>query len=120
MHELSIAQSIVDIIGQYVSAEQRHCVRSVKVRIGDLAGVVPDSLVFCFSAVTGNTPLASAVLDIDHVPYRLSCASCGRESTTEPGLALCPACGSTRTRILSGTELQVVTIDLDDVPAEQS
>lgn len=118
MHELSIAQSIVDIIGQYVPAERRSCVRSVRVRVGDLAGVVPDSLVFCFTAVTSDTPLAPAVLDIEHVPYRIACTACGAESATEPGLALCPACGSTHTRMVSGTELQVLTIDLDDEPVE--
>jgi len=114
MHELSIAQSIVDIIGQYVPQQNRHTVRSVKVRIGDLAGVVPDSLSFCFSAITSGTPIAEALLEIEHVPYVLHCAACQSDSATEPGLAVCPRCGSRQTTILSGTELQVVTIDVDD------
>lgn len=114
MHELSIAQSIVDIIEQYVPQEHRCNVRSVKVRIGDLAGVVPDSLAFSFTAVTAGTPLASALLELEHIPFVLHCTACKTDSPTEPGLALCPRCQSTETRILSGTELQVVTIDVDD------
>jgi hydrogenase nickel incorporation protein HypA/HybF len=119
MHELSIAQGIVDIIGQYVPRAQQATVRLVRVRVGDLAGVVPDSLAFCFTAVTAGTPMADALLEIEHVPYTIRCTACGSESTTEPGLALCPLCGSTETRIIAGTELQVMTIDVDDQTPEQ-
>ncbi len=119
MHELSIAQSIVDIIDQYVPREQRHTIRSIKLRVGELSGVVPGSLAFCFTAVTAGTPMARAVLEIEHVPYVLHCAHCESDSTTEPGLALCPRCNSRQTTVRSGTELQVVTIDLDDDPPER-
>lgn len=118
MHELSIAQSIVDIAGQYVPRERHHGIRMIRVRVGDMAGVVPDSLSFCFTAVTAGTPMAAALLEIEHVPYVIHCAACTQDSTTEPGLALCPRCGSAATRILSGTELQVMTIDLDDETPE--
>jgi len=114
MHELSIAQSIVDIIEQYVPQEHRHTIRSVKVRIGDLAGVVADSLAFSFTAVTAGTPIGGALLEIEHIPFMLHCTACMSDSTAEPGLAVCPRCQSTATQILSGTELQVVAIDLDD------
>ncbi len=119
MHELSIAQGIVDIIGQYVPREQFPTVKLVRVRVGDLAGVVPDSLSFCFTAVTAGTPLAASTLEIDHVPYTIRCTACDSESTTEPGFALCPRCGSADTRIIAGTELQVVTIDVDDQTSER-
>jgi hydrogenase nickel incorporation protein HypA/HybF len=118
MHELSIAQSIVDIVGQYVPRTQFATVKLVRVRVGDLAGVVPDSLSFCFTAVTAGTPMAGALLEIEHVPYTIRCNGCTTESTTEPGLALCPQCGSTDTRIIAGTELQVMTIDVDDQTPE--
>lgn len=114
MHELSIAQSIVDIIEQHVPPHQRRNVRSVTVRVGDLAGVVPDSLAFSFTAVTAGTPIAHALLEIEHVPFVLHCNACLCDSTTEPGLALCPRCNAMDTTILSGTELLVATIDLDD------
>jgi hydrogenase nickel incorporation protein HypA/HybF len=113
MHELSIAQSIVDIVGQYVTPEQVADVRTVNVRIGALAGVVPDSLTFCFTAITAGTSLAQANLAVDFVPYRVSCTACHTTSHAEPGLALCPHCGSAETAVLSGTELQVVDIELD-------
>jgi hydrogenase nickel incorporation protein HypA/HybF len=118
MHELSIAQSIVDIVGQYVAPEQAADVSTVNVRIGALAGVVPDSLTFCFTAITAGTPLARAILAVDFVPYQVSCTVCGTTSHAEPGLALCPHCGSAETIVLSGTELQVVDIELNSVTPE--
>lgn len=118
MHELSIAQSIVDIVSQYVAPEQAADVRTVNVRIGALAGVVPDSLTFCFTAITAGTSLTRAILVVDFVPYRVSCAACRTISHAEPGLALCPHCGSAETTVLSGTELQVVDIELHSVAPE--
>jgi len=118
MHELSIAQGIVDIVGQYVAPEQTADVRTINVRIGALAGVVPDSLTFCFTAITAGTSLAHAALAVDFVPYRISCAACRTTSHAEPGLALCPHCGSAETAVLSGTELQVVDIELHSVAPE--
>jgi hydrogenase nickel incorporation protein HypA/HybF len=120
MHELSIAQSIVDIVGQYVQLAEQERVRKIAVRIGAMAGVVPDSLQFCFSAVVHNTPLESAVMEIEHTPFTVTCHACGRATESEPGLALCPACGSVDTEITSGTELQVVSIDVDEEEAGAS
>jgi len=114
MHELSIAQGIVDIVGQYVPPAEQERVRKISVRIGAMAGVIPDSLAFCFSAVIHRTPLAEAIMEIEHVPFSVSCHACNRTSETEPGIALCPLCGSVDTEIRSGTELQVVSIEVDE------
>ena len=114
MHELSIAQSIVDIVGQYVPPAEQERVRKITVRIGAMAGVVPDSLEFCFTAVIHHTALADAAMEIDYVPFMVACAACDRVSETEPGPALCPVCGSADTTVRSGTELQVVSIDVDE------
>ena len=80
MHELSIAQSIVDIVGQYVPRDRQNGIRMIRVRVGDLAGVVPDSLSFCFTAVTAGTPMAEALLEIEHVPYIIHCTACATGS----------------------------------------
>jgi hydrogenase nickel incorporation protein HypA/HybF len=114
MHELSIAQSIVEIVGSYVPPGEQEHVRKITVRIGTMAGVVPDSLEFCFAAITHHTPLADAVMEIEHVPFTVACHACGVTSETEPGLALCPHCGSLDTDVKSGTELHVVSIDVNE------
>jgi hydrogenase nickel incorporation protein HypA/HybF len=65
MHELSLANGILDIVRQYVPIERAPLVRTVRVRVGDLAGVVPDSLAWCFGAIVCDTPYERASLTID-------------------------------------------------------
>jgi hydrogenase nickel incorporation protein HypA/HybF len=114
MHELSIAQGIVDIIGQYVPEGQAADVRLVKVRVGQMAGVVPDSLDFCFGAIVNGTPLGQARLCIEETPVRSQCTACGEVFAVEGAAFLCPCCGSADVSVISGTELQVVEIELSD------
>ncbi|MBZ5496754.1 MAG: hydrogenase maturation nickel metallochaperone HypA [Acidobacteriia bacterium] len=118
MHELSIAQGIVDIIGQYVPEDQAPEVRLVKVRVGRLAGVVPDSLDFCFGAIVSGTSLGLARLAIEETPIQSRCTGCGEIFAVEGAAFLCPGCGSAEIKIISGTELQVVEIELLDRQAE--
>ena len=67
MHELSVANSILDIVCRHVPAAQGPLVRAVRVCVGDGAGVLPDSLEFCFEAIVAATPYASARLAVDRV-----------------------------------------------------
>jgi hydrogenase nickel incorporation protein HypA/HybF len=117
MHELSIAQSIIDIIHQYVPEDRAADVRLVKIRVGQLAGVVPDSLDFCFGAIVNDTTLGQARLDIEEILIQSQCLGCGNIFTVEGAYFLCPSCGSGETKVISGTELQVIEIELSDQQA---
>lgn len=114
MHELSIAQSILDIVHQSVPKEELQNVRTVRIKVGALSGVVADSLDFCFGAISSETPLSQARLSIEHVPFRVRCQTCEREFVNEIGYVVCPECGGVETTVLSGRELQVTEIELDD------
>lgn len=114
MHELSIAQSILDIVRSHVSASDLKDVRSVRVKVGEMSGVVPDSLEFSFSALVADTDLHSATLAMELIPFQIRCSTCQRVSKTEFGIVLCPVCGGTETTVVSGTELQVLDIELTD------
>jgi hydrogenase nickel incorporation protein HypA/HybF len=111
MHELSVAQSIIDIVFDHVPVSQRSLVRTVRVRVGAASGVVPESLEFCFSAVIVEGPLASATIEIESVPFVVRCGTCGAETSAESGIPICADCGAAA-EILSGTELQVKEIEL--------
>jgi hydrogenase nickel incorporation protein HypA/HybF len=112
MHELSIAQSILDIVREYVPEPRSAAVQSIKVRLGGLSGVVPESLDFCFSAITSDTSLRQAKLNIERVETQLHCGDCGETSTIEGPIFLCSKCGSPNIKLVSGTELQIVEIEL--------
>ena len=112
MHELSIAQNILDIVQEHLTPEDRHQVRTVKLKIGELAGVVPESLEFCFAAITTNTAFAGAKLEIERIPLRARCSACRTEFAVREFAFACPACGATKVDIIAGRELQVTSIDV--------
>ena len=114
MHELSVAADIFETVREYVPLSQASAARAVRVRVGDLAGVVTASLDFCFDALIAGTAYEACYLDIECVPARGECVDCARVfALTSAGVA-CPACGSLAIATLGGADLQVVDIELDD------
>lgn len=114
MHELSLAAGILDIVQHNVLAADAARVRAVRVRVGEMAGVVPDSLAFCFAAIVADTPYATAFLEIDRVPAEAACGECGCVTGLPGTQFVCPACGALGLAIRCGEELQVVDVELDD------
>lgn len=114
MHELSVAENIVEIIHQYVPAAERPLVRRVFALVGQQSGIVADSLVFGFQAITAGTDLERSTLEIDSVPFVIQCHECGKESSPELGGRICLHCQSLNTSVLSGTELRIREIETDD------
>ncbi len=113
MHELSIAQSIVEIVQQYVPSGGARSVRSVKLKIGELAGVVADSLVFGFEVTSQGTVAEGAELMIERVPIVCRCQPCGSVFEVGRYVFICPACKAASVDVIAGNELDVVELELD-------
>jgi hydrogenase nickel incorporation protein HypA/HybF len=107
VHELAIAESVVDAVVDRLGAAR---IGKVVLEIGRLSGVVPDSLLFCFDLVTDGTSLQGAVLEIVELPGRAECRSCGAEVELYDLLGLCE-CGSLDLRVLAGNELRIREVD---------
>ncbi|HEY6952950.1 MAG TPA: hydrogenase maturation nickel metallochaperone HypA [Bacteroidota bacterium] len=118
MHELSLAQNILEIVQQYVPKGQEKSVKTIKLRIGELAAVVPESLEFCFSSIVAGTLLSDSTLEIERVPFTLECRKCNSTVASRMGIVVCPRCGSEDTEVIAGTEMRVVEIELWDPVAE--
>jgi len=114
MHELGIAQNILDIVRQSVPEEQAPDVKWIRIRVGQLSGVIPDSLDFCFNILVGETNMRQAGLAIEQVPTASRCKQCGHQFQIEDTAFVCPACKSADLELISGRELQVVEIELID------
>ena len=112
MHELGIAQSILEIVQQSVPEEEKTAVRKVRIRVGQLSGVVPDSLDFCFRVVAGEMNMPQAVLDIEQLPTISRCRDCQQSFNVEEFVFVCPSCKSANLEIISGKELEIVDIQL--------
>lgn len=113
MHEMSIAQSLIDVIREEMAAAEATILRSVRLQIGRLTAIVPESLTFCFEVITKGTDLEGARLIIEAVPIKGFCKECEREFEIEEYTFICPACGSSQIKITAGEELSVVEIEVD-------
>ena len=114
MHEMSIAQSIVDIVEKELVNHEVEQLKAVNIAVGKLAAVVPEQLTFCFSMITLETSLAGAILNIREVPPGYACSTCGGEFTSGEMLIVCPECGGTNIDLTSGRELTIESIEVAD------
>jgi hydrogenase nickel incorporation protein HypA/HybF len=114
MHELSVAQNIIDIVKQNVSETDLPKVESIKLRIGEFSNIVVDSLLFSFEAITKDTGLKNLKVDIKKVPFKANCKDCGIDFTNEFMIMICPECHSKNTSVVSGEELELVEIEIND------
>jgi hydrogenase nickel incorporation protein HypA/HybF len=112
MHELGIAENILQIVRQSVPKESAADIRAVRLRVGQLSGVVPDSLSFCFDVLVNDTEMKQATLAIEQVPLISECRDCKNRFQMDDLAFSCPACQSTRLDLISGRELEVVEIEL--------
>jgi hydrogenase nickel incorporation protein HypA/HybF len=111
MHELSIAQNIVDILNDQMRIHRLSKIENVSLRVGVLRSVVIESLSFSFDVLTSGSPLEGARLQIEEVPLRGRCMECGQEVTLETWMDDCPHCRGPRMEIVSGKELDIVAIE---------
>ncbi|MFD9407473.1 hydrogenase maturation nickel metallochaperone HypA [Streptomyces sp. NPDC059989] len=121
MHEMSIAMAVVGQVEEAARAGGARAVTSVRLQVGELAGVVPDSLAFCFELACAGTVLEGAELTTESVPARARCGSCtGEWAVGMPPDLCCPGCGkATAVELLAGRELQILSVHWDDGPARR-
>jgi hydrogenase nickel incorporation protein HypA/HybF len=108
MHELALAEGIVDMVCERADGRR---VRRVTVRIGALTAVVPEAMRFCFGLAVEGTVADGAELAIDHRPGAAHCRACGLDVRLETPILLCP-CGSADLRVTGGRELQIVSMEV--------
>ena len=116
MHELSICRGIIAVasgaLGRLPPPPPR--VRSVEIRVGRLTGLVPETLGHFYALLTGEGPLAGSRLDVEEVPIRGGCPECGTSFEIDALSFTCPFCGSGMVELLSGRELEVVSLETED------
>ncbi len=108
MHELAIAESLVAAVVDK-TGEQR--VTTVRLSLGRLGGVVADALTFSFEIATLGTTLEGATLEIEAQPGRAACRDCGTTFAVDDFILLCP-CGSADVDVVSGRELQIMSVEV--------
>lgn len=115
MHELSLAHDLVEIASEAARQANVQRVTVVHLKVGALAGVVTDSLLFCYDLAAQGTPLEGSRLAIHPVPLVVKCARCeaGCELDAANGL-ICPRHGLPAASVVSGRELQIESLEYDE------
>lgn len=110
MHELSIAESVVEIAGRQADGRR---VTKVGMKVGYLRQVVPSALSFSFGLVAEGTPVEGAELEMEEIPAAGKCLECGVETQLKSFPLLCGECGEPNLEFLRGEELLVEYVEME-------
>jgi hydrogenase nickel incorporation protein HypA/HybF len=113
MHELAIAQAAIELAEQAAGGRR---VRRVTLEVGEISGVLPEALSFCFDLAAQGTLLDGAELDLCRIAGVALCEACGTEFDVSCEPAIC-ACGATSLIYVRGRELNVRSIELAEPPS---
>lgn len=112
MHELSVCQALIGQVQDVVREHRAAAVKTVNVRIGPLSGVEPDLLAQAFPLAAAGTVAEAARLVIESLPIRVRCEKCGAETAAAANRLVCGACGDWHTRLVSGDEMLLASVEL--------
>jgi len=114
MHEMSIAMSIVDIACKEAQKDGAPSISKIELDVGTLAGIMVDSLKFCYDSVCKGTLAENSELVVNEVPGKGHCIKCDHEFEIDSFMALCPKCESYKIEIMQGRELKLKAVVVDE------
>ena len=118
MHELSVCMALLEQVERIAREHHASAVERILLRIGPLSGIEASLLANAYPLAAAGTLAEHAVLDIEAAPVLVGCTDCGAESEAAPNRLLCGACGSYRTRLVSGDEMLLANLELS-VPDDE-
>ena len=113
MHEMSLCESILQIVEQQAETERYRKVKTVWLEIGALAGVEPDAMRFCFDVVMEGSVADKARLEIITVPGQAWCFQCNKNVTVAQFYDECPDCGSCQLQVNGGEQMRIKELEVE-------
>lgn len=113
MHELVIVEGILDVIIPEVKKHHAEKILSIKLKIGEMSGVVPECIHEYFGVASKGTIAEGAKVIIEKTPVMITCPDCGYSGEIRKGMHECPSCGSLRFRITSGSEYFIDSVEAE-------
>lgn len=112
MHELSLCRAIAGVVTPHAAGRR---VDVVRVQVGALRQVVPETLSFCWTLVRDHADMPGAELELELVAAAVRCRNCGRRSEIESRWSVaCPACQSADVEVVAGEEFLVTSVDVSE------
>jgi hydrogenase nickel incorporation protein HypA/HybF len=113
VHELSIVEALLEQVGCVQEAHGGR-VSTVTVRVGKWRQVVPEVFRFHYDVLTREGRLSGSRLELIEVDTTALCTSCGALFTVEDSFVVCPVCSALGATLMTGDELDLVSIELED------
>ncbi|ABI57361.1 hydrogenase maturation nickel metallochaperone HypA [Alkalilimnicola ehrlichii MLHE-1] len=113
MHEMSLCEGILQILEEEARRQMFSRVRTVRLEVGELAGVELDAMYFGFDVVCRDTLADGARLEIVQRPGQAFCLGCGERVAVRRRFDACPDCGSYQLQVIGGDELRIKDLEVD-------
>lgn len=113
MHEMSLAEGVLDIIEDAAATQGFTRVKTVVLEIGQLAAVEVEAMRFCFDAVMQGSLAEGAQLEIVEVPGSGWCMHCSTTVAMSDRLEICPHCGGVQLQPTGGLEMKVKELEVE-------
>ncbi len=113
MHEISLIKSILKTIEHEMEKCGAKKLNSLTLRIGTLTAVEPEAMQFAFNSSIEKTAMEGATLCIIETKLSGRCRECGTEFALSEFDSPCPICAGLDIKRLTGTELDIISMDVD-------
>lgn len=111
MHELGIVFYIIRDVKEVARENEVDKVKTVVMDIGEVSTIIPEYLTDCWRwAADKEDLLRGCELIINTIPAVTYCENCGKEFGTVEHGKKCPHCGSDRTYLVRGNEVEIKEI----------
>ena len=112
MHELAVCQEIMSQVNDIAIQNQASAIESITIQVGPLSGVEAPLLKQAFPFAAVQTIAENAALIIEELPVIVECKQCGAQSTVVANRLLCGQCGDYHTKLVSGDEMLLASVEL--------
>lgn len=120
MHELGIVFNIMDSLESVAKQHDLTAIRSVTVEVGEVSTVIPDYLTDCWNwARKKKELLQSCEMEVETIRAVTHCDGCGEDYPTVAHGRICPHCGSEKTWLITGNEINIKEITVSDETEEE-
>ncbi len=113
MHEMSLCESVLQIMEDHAKRQGFEQVKTVWLEIGALSGVELEAMRFCFDAVMQGTLADEARLEIIETPGRAWCMPCSHTVQVARRFDACPDCGSYQLQVTGGDEMKINELEVE-------
>jgi hydrogenase nickel incorporation protein HypA/HybF len=113
MHELPVTKSIVKISSEEAEKHNAKIVKEIRIKVGVLTGLIPDSIQYYFDIISKGTLVEGAGLKIEKLPIRFRCNDCGCEDEAKAGIYSCKNCESMNIKIIGGNEFFIESLEIE-------